>query len=300
MVCSAACTPGTSDGVSTSGDLRPYSTSTCAPTQEYIFPTSPVILPTATLFIYVVEPNDTLIGIADQFSITVEELVSANPDKDPQFLIPGDQMIIPLGGNLPAVPTPTSVPIRPMDTHCYPSADGGLWCSTSVRNEFSDVLENLSVLISLTDSSGQEVTSQEAFGLLDILLPGESMPLAVFFPAPSEQGLIPHAQVLSAVRILPDDPRYLPILLQNTAVNIDWSGRTARISGMVVSPTGKSKAAQVWILGVAYDGYGHVVGMDRWENDAALAAGESLTFEFTVSSQAGDISRVELLAEARP
>lgn len=45
--------------------------------------------------VYIVQPGDTLSFIASRFNVTLDELVTANPSIDPNFLSQGQQIIIP-------------------------------------------------------------------------------------------------------------------------------------------------------------------------------------------------------------
>lgn len=68
-----------------------------APTQP---PAPPAATATATKAAasgqkYVVKPDDTLSGIAEQFGVTVQELVDANKLENPNLLLPGQELIIP-------------------------------------------------------------------------------------------------------------------------------------------------------------------------------------------------------------
>jgi hypothetical protein len=107
-------------------------------------------------------------------------------------------------------------------------------------------------------------------------------------------------QVLTAIRLLPNDERYLPATINNTLVQVNANGRSARASGVVLLAGAAEPASQVWVAGTAYDGAGRVVGVRKWESSAGLSAGGSLPFEFMVSSLAGEIERVEFAVEARP
>jgi hypothetical protein len=105
---------------------------------------------------------------------------------------------------------------------------------------------------------------------------------------------------LTAIQLLPNDERYLPATINNTLVQVNADGRSARVNGQVLLP-GQSKAAsQVWVAGTAYDDVGRVVGVRRWESGAGLSPGGNLPFEFMVYSIGGKIARVEFAVEARP
>jgi LysM repeat protein len=69
--------------------------------------------PTATPFgFYVVQPGDTLSGLAEQFNTTVEEILVANDLSDPNDLQIGQELIIPS-----LLPTPTlGTPVVPTTT----------------------------------------------------------------------------------------------------------------------------------------------------------------------------------------
>ncbi len=44
---------------------------------------------------YVVQPGDTLSGIAEQFGVTMQQLIDANSLQNPDLLLPGQELIIP-------------------------------------------------------------------------------------------------------------------------------------------------------------------------------------------------------------
>lgn len=79
-------------------------------------------LPTATATIhpggpitYRVQPGDTLLTIAAQFNVTVEDIMAANELENPNFIQVGQELIIPVGGL--STPTSTAAPIpQPTDT----------------------------------------------------------------------------------------------------------------------------------------------------------------------------------------
>ena len=107
------------------------------------------------------------------------------------------------------------------------------------------------------------------------------------------------SQVLTAIRLLPGDTRYLPVSLENTLVSVDAGGQSAEVSGLV-NLTGTGTANTLWVLASAFDSAGKVVGVRRWESTTALNATAPVAFDFPVSSVGPGIARVEFLAEARP
>jgi hypothetical protein len=279
-------------------NLEPYRTSTPVPTLTPIPPLIEVLLPTPTPVTYTVKSGDTMGVIARSYGVTLDELISANPGVNANILSVGTVLIIPIG-SIPSEPSPTPAALTVRQARCWSEVSGGMWCFGLVQNEYGAPLENLSVQFMLLDSSGNAVTSQIAFGLLDILPAGKSMPFATHFSPPVDTSLVPRVQVLTAILLMPDDTRYLLVALQNILVQVDSSGLSAQVTGQAVS-TGSAAANTVWVLGTAYDVNGNVVGVRRWEASYVLDGGGSMQFSFTVSSVGPAIDHVDLLVEARP
>ncbi len=279
---------------------QPYQTPSPSQTLTPLPAQTDILLPTPTLFLYTVVLGDTLGAIADRFDVSLEALVAANPGIQPTALTVGTELIIPTGSGQPSKPTPTpaSAPVR--QARCWPETSGGLWCFALIQNEYAETLENLSAQFTLLAENGEELASQIAYAPLNILPPGASMPLGVHFPAPVDSQATPRVQVLTAIRLLPGDARYLPVMMENTLVSVDADGRSAQVFGRVMLTTLDGLANTLWVLAIAYDEAGNLVGFRRWETSEPLAGGESVTFEFLVSSMGPEIARVEFLTEARP
>jgi hypothetical protein len=124
--------------------------------------------------------------------------------------------------------------------------------------------------------------------------------LAVYFPPDVPFDAKPQVQILTAIRLLPNDTRYIPATINNTLVQINSDGHSAQVSGLVLAQSQTSAANQVWVAGTAYDETGRVIGVRRWESNASLSAGGSLPFEFLIASIGGRIVRVEFAVEAQP
>lgn len=83
------------------------------------------ITPTPEQVTHVVQPGDTISGLALQYDVPGEDIIAANQLENPNFLQVGVELIIPVGGLLEATatltpaPTPTDTPI-PFEP---PSAD---------------------------------------------------------------------------------------------------------------------------------------------------------------------------------
>ncbi len=281
--------------------LEPFLTATPSLTSTPAIQTAIPPQPTATPFTYTVQSGDTLSSIAEKFRVRLEALQAANPGVAPGAMPVGTILNIPAEAGtstLQPTPTPVTLPIR--QAVCYPSTEGGLWCVVLVHNDTPDPIENVSAQITLYDSAGQALAEQTAFSLLNVLPAGASFPLAAFFPPSLPADILPRVQLLTATRLMKDDARYLPVSLENTQTSIDWSGRTAHVSGKVLLPANAaSSAGQVWIAAVAYAADGRVTGIRRWESPSGIETGGNIDFAFAVFSAGPPIERVALFVEAQ-
>lgn len=265
-----------------------------------------VPLPTATPFLYVVAENDTMIGIAVRFGLTLDELQLANPGVDPRVLSVGTELVIPTGagGGAPALPAPTAAALDVAQSYCYPTAATGLWCFMLVENdqpqsqEGEDYrpLENISASIALYSAEGAQLASKEAFAPLNLLQVGARLPLVVFFDSPPAEWAFAQGQVLTALSVSSESGRYLDAEIEEMDIQISNDGLFANISADV-GISGSQPASVIWIAAIAYDAEGRVVGVRRWES----GGGESpVSAAFQVFSLGPPITAVELLVEARP
>lgn len=297
-----ACAPQPTQSTPQPGDLLPYLTATHAalPTPEGLVPlTTP--LPSPTPFTYTVGQGETISSVALKFGVSIDDLQAANPEVNPNAMSVGQVLKIPSNPDNPSgEPTPTPAPFTVQQIECYPTTNKGMWCFVLVHNDYSDFMENVSAQVTLVDANNVFIASQVALLSLNILPPNTSLPLAVYFPPDIPVDAKPQVQILTAIRLLPDDTRYIPATVNNTLVQINSDGHSAQVSGLVLSQSQTSAANQVWVAGTAYDEAGRVIGVRRWESNASLPAGGTLPFEFLISSIGGKIAHVEFAVEGRP
>lgn len=297
-----ACAPQPADSPPQAVDLIPFATSTKSPPQtpEGLVPlTTP--LPSPTPFTYTVQTGDTMSQIAEKFNVSLDDLQAANPEVSANAMSVGQVIKIPSNPDNPSgEPTPTPAPFTVQQIECYPTTDKGMWCFVLVHNDFPDFIENVSAQVTLVDSNNATIATQTAWLALNILPPNTSLPLAVFFAPDIPFTAKPQVQILTAIRLLPTDERYLPATINNALVQVNAEGHSAQVSGLVLSQSQTSVANQVWVVATAYDDADRVVGVRRWESNAGLPAGGNLPFQFMVSSIGGRIARVEFAVEARP
>jgi LysM repeat protein len=251
--------------------------------------------PTATPFLHTITKDDTMVRIAYQYGISLEELQAANPGVDPHFLGVGKQLIIPISGEIPeTLPTPTPALVKWEQPQCYRTGDGGAWCIVSVRNDLESDVENLSAWIGLFNSRGSNIANQTAYAPLNLLRKGSTIPLMAYFASPLPAQFEAQADLLSGIRVDADDNRYLDLRVDTETSEINTNGSQATVRGNVVLPEDTPMPSQLWVLVVAYDINGNIIGARKWES-----TGET-QFELTVYSIWGVIDKVEVLTEARP
>lgn len=285
--------------------LIPYHTATASITPPPPPPGTPTPLPspTATPRTHVVAAGEDLGGIAYRYHISLDALLSANPDVNPNAMSIGTTLVIP-GGAAPTatgVPVPTALPLRLQPVTCSRGQEGGLWCFALVKNNKKTWVENISAIIRVADGKTGKIVSQTALPPLDLLAPGASLPLSAYFPPPAPQTFHAGAELIGAMPLGKDSSsRYLSVGIDQEQVRIDPGGLFARVTGEVSLKEEKRPAGLVWVAAVAYTQDGQVAGVRRWEMKNPPSEQRQIPFDFEVYSTGPVITRVELQAEARP
>lgn len=280
-------------------NLVPYLTRTAVYNPTPTLPATDTPVPSPTPNVYTIAAGDTLSTLAQRFGIPLEALLAANPGIQPAQLSVGQKITIPSNSKNPIpalLSTPVFADLGPVS--CF-STVGGLTCLAPVHNPNSEALENVKVQIILFGEDGQPAESQEAILPLNILPPGQTLPASAYFPgiSPARSAL---SQLKASTSIISDDKRYIPAFIRNFFVSIDWKGSSAQITGQVSIPEEGQSAGLTWLVAVAYDVNGQIVGFRRWEAQGAISTGASQPFTMIVYSLGSAIDRVELLVEARP
>lgn len=286
----------------TSPQLTPFALHTPSQTPTVtpiITSTQEPLLPSPTPFTYQIQQGDTLFGLALQFNTTVDEIIAANPGKNTSVLSIGQELVIPTGevDTGGQIPTPTPFPVTLSPPTCYPASDGGLWCFTSVVNVQDSALENLSAVVNLHAPNGEISASKIAYPPLNVIDPGENIPLMVHIPPP----LPDTYQVFSSLQTA------LPSSQGRQSVPIVGRTDTPSPSGDLVTISGKlnlegidlAKTREIWITAIAYDSRDQVVGLRKWVSPRDLSSdtSQSHPFQFTIYSLGPEIDRVRLVTE---
>ena len=280
-------------------NLVPYLTRTPVYNTPPTLPATDIPAPSPTPNLYSVKAGDTLSTIAQRFGISLDMLLAVNPGIQPTQLSVGQVITIPSASqNIVSELLATPIPVDLGPVLCF-SSIGGLTCLAPVHNPNSEALENVKVQITLLGEAGQPSESQEAILPLNILQPGQTLPAFAYF-----RGITSVRSALSQLKVSTSltlgDQRYIPALIQNLFVSIDWDGSSAQVQGQVSPSEGERPAGLIWLVAAAYDVNGQIVGFRRWEWKGSVPAGASQPFAMTVYSQGPAIDHVEMLVEARP
>ncbi|MEW6568184.1 MAG: LysM domain-containing protein [Chloroflexota bacterium] len=301
----AACAPAAADTIPTaSATLVAYRTRTATPTPSRPTATLPPIVtpgPSPTPLAHVVQANDTLVGIALEYGVSLEHLLAANPGINPRFLSIGQAILIPGPEGQPVAalaPTPTPMAVVVAPARCYRTLSGSLWCLTAVHNSLEAPVEGAAVLITLLDEEGVVLDSQVAHTPLRLIPPGGELPLAAFFAAPAPRPASTAVMLLSALSASAES-HTLPVSVRKSVDQPGEDRRSWRVAGEVVLDSEAGAAAgRGGLVLVGYDAEGAVAGLAAWDWEDDLAPGAAVSFDLTLFSLGPQLERVTVWAEA--
>ena len=277
--------------------LNPYQAKTSTPvdpTDTVALPTDQPIIPTATPFNHTVQPGDTLYGIAIQYNISLDKLVSANPNVETSLLSIGTKLIIPFSEEDElSVPTPTPYPVPLTEPVCYSSNDGGIWCYLMAENTQDLVLENLSASFNLYDEDQVLVQSVIAIPPLNLLFPDQKIPLVSFIkPAHADQ----YRVTSTLLTALPSERTEPLTEILDYSVKYSQENKIAQITGTVEVVASEVNGNEIWIAAVGFSG-GEPVGIRKWISTETIDPETSYTFDIQLYSLGPRIDQVLLLSE---
>jgi len=177
----AACTqappaPTTVPGTPTpAGRLTPYYTAMPQPFPQITDTPTPLPSPTPTPFIHIISEGEDFFGLAYRYGITVDDIIAANPDVNPNAMSVGGELVIPFqdapdqSANQAAPELPAGLSLEP--ARCWRMAEGGAWCFAPLSNTGETVLELVTGRFILQDASGGELLTRPASLPLDVLTP---------------------------------------------------------------------------------------------------------------------------------
>lgn len=264
--------------------------------------------PTPTPSIHIVQPGDTLLGIALQYGVTLEELYQVNGVLKPELLQIGQSIIIPVPGSVgrPAndnsgavlAPTQLPLPVNAEHTARYQTPVGSIWVLGEIYNSTAQPVENVQVWVALFDAAGVEIVSDRPFVALAAVPPGGRAPFSVLFSAPSANVADFQALVTRADEAYNYEARYAQLTVSDLQTKPE--GSQYRVQGRVSNRGATAVNADLVIT--LYDDQGRVSGFRQFPlPDEQLAAGGSVAFNELVSPDpsAPRVANFSAVAQAR-
>jgi len=289
----------------------PSATPTFLPSPSHTPSPSPSPTPTATPepVTFKVDRNDDMFSVALYFGVSLEALKTANPDVIPNAMGIGTELIIPLtptpGIDSETAPGPTaSVATEPAPEHtsayksyCYRDALKAVYCFSLIENDSDEALENVFLLVSLSDETGK--TAQTiATTLINVIPPHTSIPAASYFLPEWGEKLIVSAELDFQLPYAEGEDRYLEVDLIGQTTELRLGNKAAFIQGATSFKDKNTAYMAIYVLAVAYDEDGAVLGMRRFSDIEGGLTADNKPASLTVYSMAGEIARVDVFVEA--
>ncbi len=264
--------------------------------------------PTPTPVVHIVQPGDTLLGIALQYGVTLDALQQINGVLRPETLQIGQQIIIPVGDLSPSdaangaeflLPTPVPAAVVITNTARYLTLVGSLWVLGEVYNPTGEPAENVQVRVSLMDEDGREIANDLTFTVLDFVPAAGRSPFGVLFADPP-LGVAGFQAII--VRAEPSyNNAYRYAQLQVTAAQIERVGALYRVTGAVTN-TGGANALDALITVTVYDATQRIAGYRHLAlPDEQLTAGATAQFDVTIAPDPSvlDVADFSVVVQAR-
>lgn len=272
----------------------PTGTAALTQTETAVIPTSEALLPSPTPFKHSIQSGDTLFGIALQYNISLDELVSANPGVDTSLLAVGTELIIPFSDDDElGAPTPTPYPVTLLETVCYPARTAGTWCIVLVENDQNIVLENISVVLHIYSANKELIKSQAAIPPLNYLFLDQILPLAVLIESDLPENFQAQAVLLTS---LPSEASSPGVEILKQLFRFNDKKTSASISGSVQPLETDLDDKEIWIAAVAFSD-GKPAGIRKWISSEELKTNQQTSFEFSLYSLGPPIDEIKLYAE---
>ncbi|MEK7682535.1 MAG: LysM peptidoglycan-binding domain-containing protein [Chloroflexota bacterium] len=256
--------------------------------------------PTPTPFTHIVEQGDTLLGVALQYGVELNELLLANPGVNPRFLSVGSPLVIPLSGAPGPVPTATPRPVDLSLVDCYGATSGELRCLLTAALEAGPPIEGLIALVTLVDAEGNALRTEPAFSPLNLLLTESFLPLSAHFAPPVPQFAAASTTVISAFAAGENDRRYLPLdfTINETRISEDrFEGTVSGVVALTDPEQGAPDLVRLVLLG--FDIRGRMIGFTTWDLEPTDRLEEGLPFEISVFSLGPPLATLTVIGEAR-
>lgn len=277
--------------------ILPSLTATLTATPTLLRTATPLPSPTSTPRSHEVKIGETLGGIAWQYGVSLDSLLTMNPDVNVYAMSVGTNLLIPVETLPPTdrTPVPTMISMLVESLSCTAMEDDGIWCFAWVNNTMEYALENVSINVNVADMDATEVFSRESSAPLNVLLPGEKMPFSVYFSPEMPSPFQYSGQFSSAIPL--DDPfgRYRKVDLLDVSIDINPQEDMAIISGNIEL---QETATSVRIVAAAVNESGEIVGLRSLQIEVENDQFQS-SFQLQVYAAFGNIDEVILFSEGQ-
>jgi len=285
--------------------LRPYLALTA--TSTVTLPPKPPISeatprPSATLFTHTIQKDETLLVVAARYGVSLEMLLAANPGINPRLLSIGQQLTIPgpEGGQLiPELPTTTPFPVQISGVACYPTRTEGQMCLATVSNPGQAALEGVVVQFTLLGSTGQPESMAQANTPINLLRPGQIVPVWASFAIPWEGPNFIQATLLSAIQAAHPEERYPEVGLTER-IRESLAGKTLwTVSGEAeIAASSDVEVRRLVVLAIGFASSGAIVGFAEAEIEPGASSVGPIPYMLHVFSLGPPIEDVRVVAEA--
>ncbi len=287
--------------------LTPYVTQTAPVPPTATVTETPQATPTPTLtptpFTHVLAANETIYSLAYTYNLAVNDILAVNPQITPKALSVGTEIKIPYIGTPQAEKsTVESVISAPLAltvslAKCTGTTEGGLWCVAQVENPLGQSANGITLTFTLKDGDGQTVDEQTVPALLNLLAPGDKLPVNAYFGSTIPSGYQVQVALKTALPVEEGGALSTPVEIKVNS--IDPHGREATVSAVIPVQKADSGVESVWVALIAYDQSGSIVGLRRLEYPAVTQGDEGHAIKVSVYSGSSDIAKVEVLGEAQ-
>jgi LysM repeat protein len=257
---------------------------------------SPTPTPTATPVVYLIEQGDTLLGLAIEYGVSLDDILSLNPGVQPQLLSIGQPVILPPPPTPAAIaPGRTAVPLQVevVNLDHYRSPVGSLWLVGEVENRGPEPVEDIQLNLILVDDGGRALQSVNVWVLPGVIPAGGKGPFGLLLERPPDNVGSLQAAVIGGQTVVDLGNRYLDLAVSRGAVNIEDDQATV---GGRLTNQGQSPAVDVLLVVTLYDAQNRVSGYQEMVLTGPLAPGAWVDFSLPVAPPGGRAVRAAFAA----
>ncbi len=258
---------------------------------------TPTVTPTPIF--YIIQSGDTLLDVAIQFDLPIEDIQEANGITDPRYLQIGQKLVIPpprVSAEDTPTPTPTPPVLQVRAINFQPSRQGALWCLGEVANPGDRALAEVVIEASLLNEAGLVLDRAAAYTQLDVIQPGQTAPFALLFDTPPRNFAQYQVIVVSGAPIS-EAARYYYQLETFDLHGSPEGLADYRITGQLRN-TGPSDAESIRLVTVAYDKDNRVLAQRQAELAVSRLKTAAITpFTLDLTIPQGVVDHYKVLAQ---